>query len=211
VTTTTAVLLLVAAVYAAGNWWAVSIENQRLEWVCKPATLAALVGAAIACSPDDPQVKVAFVIGLVLSLAGDVFLMLPSDRFLQGLISFFLAHVAYVVGFALAGPELPLLLVGVVVVLIGVVVVGRPLVAKVRAGDQADMAVPVMAYMGVISLMVVFAFGAGNPVGIAGALSFYASDATLGWDRFAARLPHGHLAVMVTYHLAQFLLVLSLI
>ena len=210
-TTTTTILLVVAGVYAVGNWWAVSVGNKRLEWVCKPATLAALVGAALACSPDDPQVKAAFVVGLVLSLAGDVFLMLPRDQFLQGLVSFFLAHVAYVVGFALDGPELPLLLVGVVVVLVGVALVGRPLVARVRAGDQADMAVPVMAYMGVISLMVVFAFGAGNPVGIAGALSFYASDATLGWDRFAQKLPHGHLAVMVTYHLAQFLLVLSLI
>jgi uncharacterized membrane protein YhhN len=211
VTTTTAVLLLVAGVYAVGNWWAVHVENQRLEWVCKPATLAALTGAAVACSPDDPQVKWAFVVGLLLSLAGDVFLMLPQDLFLQGLISFFLAHVAYVVGFALAGPEPVLLAVGVVVVLLGVAFVGRPLVAKVKAGDQAEMAVPVMAYMGVISLMVVFAFGAGNPFGIAGALSFYASDATLGWDRFAAKLLNGHVLVMVTYHVAQFLLVLSLI
>jgi uncharacterized membrane protein YhhN len=211
VTTTTTILLIVAGVYAAGNWWAVSVGNQRLEWVCKPATLAALTGAAIACSPEDPQVKAAFVIGLVLSLAGDVFLMLPSDRFLQGLISFFLAHVAYVVGFALAGPEPLLLVVGLVVVAVGVALIGRPLVQRVRAGDQADMAVPVMAYMGVISLMVVFAFGAGNPWGIAGALSFYASDATLGWNRFVAPVKNGHLAVMVTYHLAQALLVVSLI
>jgi uncharacterized membrane protein YhhN len=210
-TTTTACLLIVAGVYAAGNWWAVSVGNKRLEWVCKPATLAALTGAAIAIEPEMYDVKVAFVIGLLLSLAGDVFLMLPSDRFLQGLISFFLAHVAYVVGFVLAGPEPVLLAVGVVVVLIGVAGVGRPLVTKVRAGDQAEMAVPVMAYMGVISLMVVFAFGAGNPWGIAGALAFYASDATLGWNRFVAPVNHGHLAVMVTYHLAQALLVVSLI
>jgi uncharacterized membrane protein YhhN len=211
VTTTTTILLIVAAVYAAGNWWAVSVGNQRLEWVCKPATLAALTGAAVACSPDDPQVKAAFVVGLLLSLAGDVFLMLPSDKFLQGLISFFLAHVAYVVGFALDGPEPLLLVVGLVVVAVGVAFIGRPLVRRVREGDQADMAVPVMAYMGVISLMVVFAFGAGNPWGIAGALSFYASDATLGWNRFVEEKPHGHVAVMVTYHLAQALLVVSLI
>ena len=210
-TTTTTILLIVAGVYAAGNWWAVSVDNQRLEWVCKPATLAALTGAAIACSPDDPQVKAAFVVGLALSLAGDVFLMLPSDRFLQGLISFFLAHVAYVVGFALDGPEPLLLVVGLVVVAVGVAFIGRPLVQRVRAGDQAEMAVPVMAYMGVISLMVVFAFGTGNPWGIAGALSFYASDATLGWNRFVAPVKNGHLAVMVTYHLAQALLVVSLI
>jgi uncharacterized membrane protein YhhN len=73
------------------------------------------------------------------------------------------------------------------------------------------MAVPVVAYMSVISLMVVTAFGAGNPWGIAGATSFYASDATLGWNRFVRETGHGRLAVMATYHLAQLFLVLSLL
>ena len=104
-TITTTCLLLVFAAYALGNWWAVEVGNQRLEWLCKPAAMVALIGAAIAISPDDPSVKIAFIIGLVLSLAGDVFLLLPTDRFLFGLVSFFLAHVAYVVGFLLAGPE----------------------------------------------------------------------------------------------------------
>ncbi len=210
-TVTTACLLAVFVVYAAGNWWAVESGNRRLEWLCKPAAMVALIGAALALAPDDPAVKAAFVVGLVLSLAGDVFLMLPSDRFLLGLLSFFAAHLAYVVGFLLAGPEPALLALGLLAVLAGGAAVGRPLVRHVQAGDQGDMAVPVMAYMGVISAMVVTASGAGNPVGIGGALSFYASDATLGWNRFVAEIPHGRLAVMVTYHLAQFLLVLSLI
>ncbi|MET0150875.1 MAG: lysoplasmalogenase [Acidimicrobiales bacterium] len=210
-TITTTCLLLVFAAYAFGNWWAVEVGNQRLEWLCKPAAMVALIGAAIAISPDDPSVKIAFIIGLVLSLAGDVFLMLPSDRFLFGLVSFFLAHVAYVVGFLLAGPEPALLAVGLVVVVAGAGLVGVPLVRRVKAGDQAEFAGPVMAYMGVISLMVVAAFGAGNPWGIAGASSFYASDATLGWNKFVAETSHDRLAVMVTYHLAQFLLVVSLI
>jgi uncharacterized membrane protein YhhN len=211
VTVTTTCLLLVFGAYAVGNWWAVEVGNQRLEWLCKPAALVALTGAAMALRPDDFHVKLVFILGLVLSLAGDVFLMLPGDRFLPGLISFFLAHVAYVVGFALQGPEPLLLLVGLVVVLVGVALIGRPLVSRVRAGEQAEFAVPVMAYMGVISLMVVFAFGAGNPWGIVGALFFYASDATLGWNRFVQETNHGRLAVMVTYHLAQLFLVLSLI
>jgi uncharacterized membrane protein YhhN len=210
-TVTTACLLVVFGVYAVGNWWAVETGNRRLEWLCKPAALVALTGAAIAISPDDRSVKIAFVVGLVLSLAGDVFLMLPSDRFIFGLVSFFAAHVAYIVGFLLAGPEPLLLVVGLVVVGLGVAFIGAPLVRRVRAGGQADFAGPVIAYMAVISAMVVAAFGAGNPWGIAGALSFYASDATLGWNRFVAETSHGRLAVMVTYHLAQFLLVLSLI
>jgi len=211
VTVTTACLLLVFGAYALGNWWAVETGNQRLEWLCKPAALVALTGAAIALRPDQFDVKVVFVLGLLLSLAGDVFLMLPSDRFLPGLISFFLAHVAYVVGFALEDPDPLLLGVGVVVVAIGVVLIGRPLVSRVRAGEQAEFAVPVMAYMGVISLMVIFAFGAGNPWGILGALMFYASDATLGWNRFVQETSHGRLAVMATYHLGQLFLVIHLI
>jgi uncharacterized membrane protein YhhN len=211
VTVTTTCLLLVFGAYAVGNWWAVEGGNQRLEWLCKPAALVALTGAAVALRPDQYDVKVVFVIGLLLSLAGDVFLMLPRDRFLPGLISFFLAHVAYVVGVALSGIEPHLLAVGLVVVHVGVALIGRPLVSRVKAGDQAEFAVPVMAYMGVISLMVVFAFGAGNPWGILGALTFYASDATLGWNRFVQETSHGRLAVMVTYHLGQLFLVLSLI
>jgi uncharacterized membrane protein YhhN len=211
VTVATACLLVVFGVYALGNWWAVEYGNRRLEWLCKPTALVALAGAAVTLEAAEPAVKAAFVIGLLLSLAGDVFLMLPSDRFLVGLGSFFLAHVAYVVGFLLAGPEAVLVVLGLVVVAVGVVRIGRPLVRQVRAGDQADFAGPVTAYMGVISLMVVAAFGAGNLWGIAGALSFYASDATLGWNRFVRETSHGRLAVMVTYHLGQFLLVLSLI
>jgi uncharacterized membrane protein YhhN len=206
-----ACLLIVFGAYALGNWWAVEVGNRRLEWLCKPTALAALAAAAVAVRPDDRAVQVAFVIGLVLSLAGDVFLMLPADRFLAGLVSFFLAHVAYVVGFLLAGSEPLLLGIGVVVVAVGVVAVGRPLVGRVRAGEHADFALPVMAYMGVISAMVVAAFGAGNPWGIAGALSFYASDAFLGWNRFVAETPHGRLTVMATYHLGQLGLVLSLL
>lgn len=210
-TVAAACLLVTFGVYALGNWWAVETGNRRLEWLCKPTALVALTAAAVALEPADRSVQVAFVIGLLLSLAGDVFLMLPSDRFLFGLVSFFLAHVAYVVGFLLAGPEPVLLVVGLAVVAVGVALIGRPLVSRVRAGEHADMALPVTAYVSVISAMVVVAFGAGNPWGIAGALSFYASDAVLGWNRFVAETPHGRLAVMATYHLGQFGLVLSLL
>ena len=43
------------------------------------------------------------LIGLLCSLAGDIFLMLPKDRFLPGLISFFLAHLAYIAAFTING------------------------------------------------------------------------------------------------------------
>lgn len=58
----------------------------------------------------------------------------------------------------------------------------------------------------------------GLPVAVAGAWLFVASDATLGWDRFAAPEPPTprdaairRLAVIVPYHLGQALLLVALV
>ena len=37
--------------------------------------------------------------GLLFSLVGDVSLMLPNERFIQGLVSFLVAHLCYIVAF----------------------------------------------------------------------------------------------------------------
>jgi uncharacterized membrane protein YhhN len=210
-TVTGACLLGVFGAYALGDWWAVETGNQRLEYLCKPTALLALTFAAVALEPADDAVRAAFVVALVLSLAGDVFLMVPGDHFVPGLAAFLAAHVAYVVGFVIEGQEALLLVLGLVVVAVGVGLIGRRLIGAVRAGPTPELVGPVMGYVTVISAMVATAIGSGNPVAIAGGLSFYASDALLGWNRFAGELPHARLAVMVTYHLGQFLLVLSLL
>ena len=46
-----------------------------------------------------------FVAALVLSLVGDVFLMLPQDLFVFGLGSFLLGHIAYIVGMHVDGVD----------------------------------------------------------------------------------------------------------
>ena len=56
------------------------------------------------------------VVGLVCSLAGDVFLMLPEERFVEGLVSFLLAHIAYVVAFFVAGTSATSAAIGVAIV-----------------------------------------------------------------------------------------------
>jgi uncharacterized membrane protein YhhN len=146
----------------------------------------------------------------VLSLAGDVFLMLPGDLFLPGLASFLLAHVAYTVGLSLEEAHLAALVAGVVAVAVAFGFVGLRLLSGVRARDPA-LAGPVAGYMAVISLMVVRAIATGDPVAIAGAALFYASDALIGWNRFVRPAAGGDTTIMVTYHLGQILLVLSLI
>ena len=102
-------------------------------------------------------------------------------------------------------------LVGLAVVVACVAMVGRRVVPGVAAGDQPEMVGPVIAYLVVISAMVVSAFGTAAPWAIVGAGLFYASDATLAWNRFLEQRRFGPLAVMVTYHLGQIGLVAWLV
>ena len=211
VTATAFLLLALAAVAAVVDWWAVATGHRGVEYLAKPLALVGLVAAATSLDVGDGAVQGAFVVALVFSLLGDVLLLLPDQWFVFGLASFLAAHVAYVVGFWLAGISLFTFLVGVVLVAVAVLVLGRRIVAGVAAGDDADLVLPVAAYMLVISVMVASAVGTVDALAIAGACLFYTSDALIAWTKFLHELRQGRLAIIVTYHVAQFALVLSLV
>src|SRR5207248_1371173 len=123
---------VLAALFAVGNWYAILRQTRRgkrqrraavggdrsgatlgadrvIEYVCKPAVMVALIGAALTIDPVNDAMRAWFVVALVFSLAGDVFLMLPEDRselfFVAGLGSFLIAHIAYVGGFIARGAD----------------------------------------------------------------------------------------------------------
>jgi uncharacterized membrane protein YhhN len=205
-------LLGVFAVFALTDWWAVWVDKVTVRYVAKPATLAALVGVAATLDPSrSDRIRWWLVAGLVLSLAGDVFLMLDEKWFVAGLGSFLLGHIAYVVGLQLAPTSLGWSLVGLAVVGVAIATIGRRIVSGVAGGAHREMVGPVIAYLLVISTMVVSAFGTAGAWAIIGACLFYASDATLAWNRFLELRRFGPLAVMVTYHLGQLGLVLWLV
>lgn len=196
----------VAVVAAAVDWWCVGTQGpSTVRYVSKPLALVGLIGVAATVDPGvSSAVRAWMVVGLVLSLGGDVFLLSDQARwFIAGLVSFLLGHLAYVVAMVQAFDSAALLALGVVVVLVAVATVGRRVVSGVAAGDDAEMRVPVIAYLAVISTMVVCSFGTAAPWAMLGALLFYASDATLAWNRFLEPRRWGPLAVMVTYHLGQ--------
>lgn len=204
-------LLALSLVVAAGDWHAVFHGNKLLEYVCKPLTMVGLFATALALDVADPAVRVWFLVAIALCLLGDVFLMLPQDLFVFGLGAFLLGHIAYIGGMAADGIVGVRFAVGALVVLVAIVVIGSRVLGGVRGGDEPELAAPVMAYMTVISLMVASAIGTGRPMAIAGAGFFYASDALIAWNRFLRETPHARLVIMVTYHLAQIGLVLSLV
>jgi uncharacterized membrane protein YhhN len=209
VTGAASLLLLVAGVSAVGDWVAVGRRDDRLEYLCKPAAPAAVSAVAATLDPTSEARRTAVVVALVFSLAGDVFLMLPRDLFVAGLSSFLLAHVAYVVGFRLdAGPAGELVLpAAAVLVVVGVI--GRPVLRGVRK-TEPEMAAPVAVYMLVIAAMVTTALASGEVLAGIGAVVFMASDSLIAWNRFVRPLRWAPVAIMVTYHLGQAGIVLSL-
>lgn len=202
--------LVIALVVAVFDWIAVALDNRVLEYLFKPLTMVVLVMAALAIDPTSDTAQMLLIIGLVLSMAGDVFLMLPSDLFVPGLASFLLAHIAYVLALAALGVDPAPMVLGLVIAAAAAVFIGRRIVAGASSTDTA-LRLPVIAYMGAISTMVVFAFGTGTAFAILGALLFFASDAVLGWTRFVSQFHRSRQVVIMTYHLGQMGLVLSLI
>ena len=203
------VWFIVAAAAAVVDWIAVAAGRKPLEYAAKPATLLALIAAALAVEGAEPARQAWFVGALICSLAGDVFLMLPSDRFVAGLASFLLGHLAYIAGFWVADPGGWPLAAGIVVVVVAAATLGGRILAGVRHRDHRLVG-PVLAYMAVLSAMVALGIGSRIPLAAAGALLFYASDALIAWTRFVRPAPKGPLAIIVTYHLAQAALVASL-
>ena len=89
-------------------------------------------------------------------------------------------------------------------------VLGLRLVRGIRGHGHPELVAPVVAYVLTILVMVSSAVASGNAVMAIGAVSFMVSDALIGEHRFVRERAWQPVAIMVTYHLAQALLVVSL-
>ncbi|MGC9395041.1 MAG: lysoplasmalogenase [Anaerolineae bacterium] len=210
-------MLVPALALGIVNWIAVARKQKRVEYVVKPGTLILVIVAALLLlrGAEDTRLALFFVLGLCFSLAGDVFLMLPGERFfIPGLIAFLIAHVCYIIGLNPTLPPLGSVIVLVVVAVLGVMLYTR-IAASLRQKGEEAMRVPVGAYAIILSLMLFSAWAtlfrpawpaAARFTAIVGATLFFASDSMLAWNKFVAPSHVMHVLVMVTYHLAQFAL-----
>ena len=80
-----------------------------------------------------------------------------------------------------------------------------------RPATPPFVAVPVALYTVVIGAMVIVAFATGLPVIAVGATVFAASDSILAVDRFVRPRPWAPIAVMMTYHVGQALIVAGVV
>jgi len=194
------VCLIAAIAFALADWVAVARRWQLLEYLAKPAVL----GFLLLYAALGAHVSWYLIAALALSLLGDVYLMLPDRLFAAGLGAFLLAHLAYIDAFD-ATPQARAFWFAIVVA------ASVPLALRIiRAVPQAPLRVGVTTYMAVISLMVASAIASGHLVAAVGALLFLVSDSLIAVNRFVSPFPGAPLAIVVSYHAAQLLLVAAL-
>ena len=196
---------------ASANWWSrLSDSRRRVELWSKPLAMVALIGVAVAFDPTDQLVRAWFVIALVCSLAGDVFLLDSEHLFVPGLVSFLLAHLAYIALFRQDAAWFPSRRALAATLGIGAAMY----VFLWQGGLPTALRVPVAVYVGVIALMAAQAIGRatvlrnGAAVGVAlGAGFFMLSDSLLAVNKFVMPLPMSQVWVLTTYYAAQVLIV----
>jgi len=145
----------------------------------------------------------AIVLGLGLSIVGDILLEVPANLFVGGLVAFLLAHVCCIVAFASRSKNgSPLWAVGFLLWCGGMFVWMLPGLGKLE--------IPVAIYVTVIGVMLWRAaatLGAGQKAGkvaLAGAVLFAFSDSCIAVNKFISAFEGARELIIATYWLGQF-------
>jgi len=178
-----------------------------ISTVAKTIPSFILVAMVFKITPRPRALFIMVIIGM--NMAGDIFLDLDRKSFfLEGLISFLIAHLLYIALFLRSmtisiknrAPEL-LAAVAITVTL-----------AILFSTMNSSMKVPVLLYLAVISSMNIIAMinsSLDRSVGI-GAFLFLCSDSIIAITTFFYPVPHSTLVSIPLYFVAQFVIISSL-
>jgi uncharacterized membrane protein YhhN len=184
-----------------------------LAFVFKPLTTLLVIAWAFTRGAGVPVQRRRILIGLWLSLAGDVFLLWPKEGFLPGLVSFLLAHLAFIAAFSV-----PVRFGARPWVFVAYGAVALAILSQLWSGVPPGLRAPVVAYVVCLACMAAQAAAWWRSVpmstparcaAIGGAL-FMASDSLLAINKFASPLPLPALWILSTYWLAQLCIAASL-
>ena len=201
----TAVAIAFTIACAAALVWA-EVNDSTLARPFKMLASTGFVAIALSVGGLAGAYGRLVLIALAFSWVGDLLLTYTSrPAFLGGLVTFLLGHVAYSFAFAVLGVDERVAAVAAIVMMVVTVPVWRWLRPHVN-----DMAGPVIAYIVVISVMVVAAvaaFGAGATALVPiGAALFYLSDIAVARNQFVAPGIDNRIVGLPLYYLAQILL-----
>ncbi|MEA3286469.1 MAG: lysoplasmalogenase [Candidatus Marinimicrobia bacterium] len=186
-------------------------QRWNQTYIFKPLTLAIIILIALfQASEVSIFYKTMIILGLMVSMAGDVFLMKRTDKFIQGLSSFFMAHLLYLAAF-ISSSGFPtnyyLLIPGLVIAL---------LFLKILLPRAGKMAIPVTFYIIILVMMLwqssdrmILSYTSSSILAFLGTGFFVFSDATLGINRFVKKSSGGQALVLLTYYTAQLFIAYS--
>ena len=144
------------------------------------------------------------ILALVFGLGGDV--AMAFERFMLGLGLFLVGHIFYI---GLWCQQLDVSRCWRLIPLLLLTIAG----ASYLLPHTGEMMVAVALYFSVITLMAATASlsSIASGLGLLGAYSFLVSDFVIGWNKFIEPLQWAPSVIMVTYYLAQLLMVVAVI
>jgi len=195
-----------------------NIESfSQLHYFTKPLILASLIVYFWNKSQHlTKSTRNITLLALLFSLSGDILLMFvgtSANFFIGGLIAFLLAHIMYILTFLKKRNKtinpLP------IIIILLIYATGIFYIIKDGLGD---MKIPVLLYLIVILTMVVMAALRKGKVSnksynlvFIGALFFMISDSVLSINKFYQSFASSGLIIMITYALAQYLIVMGIL
>ncbi|MCD6091638.1 MAG: lysoplasmalogenase [Bacteroidales bacterium] len=196
------------------------IGRPDLENILKPTLLIILmIWFAINQYKKGIKIPRVFMLALLFSLLGDVFLMPFFDQFIFGLLFFLLSHLFYISVFMKGKKQLffptlkksKLFLISILSAYIGLTTILMFAIFKL---DSVVLLVAIPIYATVLLIMVLSTFvfskvhfyDFGRYI-LLGGIFFFISDSILAINKFVLEIDYSPIWVMGTYTLAQWLLV----
>tara|TARA_Y100000031_G_scaffold146702_1_gene180903 strand:+ start:165 stop:785 length:621 start_codon:yes stop_codon:yes gene_type:complete len=186
-------------------------NKQILVYIFKPLTMIFIILLAVTESNAlNVSYRITIIAALVFSLMGDIFLMLPKNRFIHGLLSFLIAHLFFIYAFSsnLGTPFHFWSFIPVILFFLTMV--------RILWSHLGKMKILVIIYALIISTMLLSSIElwlqqkeAWSSFVIAGGLLFCCSDSLLGYNRFAKPLKNAQFFILTTYYAAQWCFAMS--
>jgi uncharacterized membrane protein YhhN len=188
-------------------------KKQRYQtYIFKPLAISLIILIGIIQPAEVSSVyRYLIVSGLVFALIGDIFLMLPSDRFLYGLSCFLITHIFYILAFIIDSSFpinylylIPGLIIGVIIL-------------KLLLPYAGAKTVPVILYSIILVFLLWQAIGRidesfthSSIVAFIGTIFFIFSDVVLAFNRIVRNFKSAQLLILSTYYTAQLFIAYSI-
>ena len=197
------IILLMSIIYI----FFIPSEPLGLKLLFKLIPMVLIIYYALLQKPvKGRQNKGLIITGLFFCMLGDGTL----HWFIIGLSFFLIGHLIYIAGFLKQWNFSKLRFLSIIPLLAFDFIIGHKLISALQDAGNDGLIIPVVIYIGAISIMAWAAFMTGNLFAIIGSLLFMISDTILSWNMFISDVTYSHFWIMSTYYAAQYAIASSI-